>query len=73
VDLDWRDDLVLTIWQARNLLAEIEAFPETDEISNTLGEVEDVLLNLILRIVATCRSHNPSPLRLISSFGEICC
>jgi hypothetical protein len=50
--MDWENDLVLTIWQARNLLAAIETFPDTNEKLNTLVEVEDILLNLILRIVA---------------------
>jgi hypothetical protein len=69
--VDLRNDPVLTIWQARNLLAEIEAFPETDEIFNTLAEVEDVLFNLILTIVAKRKSQVRSRLRLISSSGDI--
>jgi hypothetical protein len=50
--MDWENDLVLRIWQARNLLSGIEIFPYTNEKLNTLAEVEDILLNRILRIVA---------------------
>jgi hypothetical protein len=53
-----RNDPVLMIWQARNLRAEIEIFPETDEISKIVAETEMVLSDLILRILATRKFFN---------------
>jgi hypothetical protein len=53
--VDLKQDPVLTIWEARNLLAEIAVFPETDEISKMVAETERDLVNLILRILAHAR------------------
>jgi hypothetical protein len=63
-------DLVLDIWEAINLIAEVEMFPETDEISRMFSQAEMVLFELILRIVSTRRIRDRSPLRLISSSAD---
>ena len=71
--VDWEDDLVLTIWQARNLLAEIETFRDMDEIFNRLAEVEDILLNLILRIVAKREAlDDPAPFNRARLAVSVC-
>jgi hypothetical protein len=64
-------DPVVMIWQARNLLAELEMFPATDEISQILAETEMTLFNLILRIVAIRKVCDKPRLELISS-SDIC-
>jgi hypothetical protein len=64
-------DPVVMIWQARNLLAELDVFPETDEISQILAETETTLVNLILRIVAIRKECVKPRLELIST-SDIC-
>jgi hypothetical protein len=64
-------DPVVMIWQARNLLAEVQVSPETDEISAILAETEMILFNLILRIVAMRKEGDKPRLQLVSSSSDI--
>ena len=69
--LDLKQDPVLTIWEARNRLAEIAVFPETDEISKMVAETERDLVNLILRILARCKMRDQPRLRLVSRSDDL--
>jgi hypothetical protein len=69
--VDLKQDPVLTIWEARNLLAEIAVFPETDEISKMVAETERDLVNLILRILALRKMRDQPRLRLVSRSDDL--
>jgi hypothetical protein len=64
--VDLKQDPVLTIWHARNLLGEIVVFPETDEIASIVAEAESALFKLILKIVAARKFRDQPRLRLVS-------
>lgn len=66
-------DPVLNIWEARNLIAEAEMYPESDEIARIFAEVETALFLLILKIVSKRRSRDQSRLRLVSSSTDVRC
>jgi hypothetical protein len=68
--VDLKEDAVLTIWEARNLLAGIEEFHEIDEISKIVGETERTLFNLILRIVSARKLRDQPRLRLVSPSND---
>jgi hypothetical protein len=69
--VDLKQDPVLTIWEARNRLAEIAVFPETDEISKMVAETERDLVNLILRILALRKMRDQPRLRLVSRSDDL--
>ena len=69
--MDLKQDPVLTVWEARNLHAEIAVFPETDEISKMVAETERDLVNLILRILALRKMRDQPRLRLVSRSDDL--
>jgi hypothetical protein len=66
LSVDLVTDPVVIIWHARNILAKIEDFPETDEISEIFAELELVLLDAMLRIIAMRKGRNKPRLHLVS-------
>ena len=64
-------DPLLNIWEAINLIGEVGALPETDEISKIFAELEMVLFSLILRMISTPKMGGQSGLRLVSSSDDI--
>ena len=65
-----RKDPLLTIWQARNLLVEVEVFPETHELSKIIAETEMALINLMLKMIAGRKLRDRPRLWSISTSGD---
>ena len=64
--MDLATDPVAMIWHARNILAEIEELTETDEVLKILAELEMILFDSILRIIAVGKERDKPRLHLVS-------
>jgi hypothetical protein len=52
-------DPVLTVWQAMNLLDDVDLQCETPEISNILAEAERILFSLVTALVRRTKETGP--------------
>lgn len=61
-------DPVLAIWAAMDLLAEAQSCCATIEMSEMLGETEQILFRILLQLVSNLGNIKyPAQLRLVSS------
>jgi hypothetical protein len=52
-------DPVLTVWQAMNLLHNVDLQPETPEILNIVAEAEKILFALVTALVRRTKETGP--------------
>ena len=63
--MDLTTDPEVMIWHARNILAEIGEFSETDQISKIISEIETILVDLLLRMIVIRKERGKPHLHLI--------
>jgi hypothetical protein len=64
------EDQVLVIWDAINLLGEVNMFPDTDEMSKIFAETEIALVNIISKIIKMRKLQERPSLRLVSPLAD---